>query len=221
MTKSGSFLESLAEEDRTALAARWGVRRHAAKEVVVGHGEETREVFFMLTGRARITVYSEGGKAVAFRDVGPGGIFGEVAAIDGGPRSASVVTLEAAEIAVLPQPEFRQLVNSRPGFTWALLAYFALQMRDMTERVYEYSTLVVRKRLLRELLRLAEDRAGGQGRISPAPTHFDLASRISTHREAVSREMSALARRKLVERREGALILNDLQELERLCGGED
>ena len=67
----------------------------------------------------------------------------------------------------------------------------------MTERVYEFSTLVVRKRLIRELLRLAEDneQREGSASISPAPTHFDLAARISTHREAVSREMSALAKR--------------------------
>jgi hypothetical protein len=89
----------------------------------------------------------------------------------------------------------------------------------MTDRVFEFSTLVVRKRLILELLRRAEEiePLNGQVSISPAPTHFELAARISTHREAVSREMSVLAKKGLIERRGGRLILHDLAVLERLA----
>jgi hypothetical protein len=73
------------------------------------------------------------------------------------------------------------------------------------------------------LLRLAGDSEQREGRasISPAPTHFDLAARISTHREAVSREMSALAKRKLIEKRGRALILHDLAGLHALSDAEE
>ncbi|MCU6313095.1 helix-turn-helix domain-containing protein, partial [Enterobacter cloacae] len=85
------------------------------------------------------------------------------------------------------------------------------------------STLVVRKRLILELLRRAEEigPVNGQVSVDPAPTHFELAAKISTHREAVSREMSALAKRGLVERRNGRLMLRDLPALEVLAGKND
>ncbi|MGH6923302.1 MAG: Crp/Fnr family transcriptional regulator [Propylenella sp.] len=223
MPTSGSFLRGLEADDRAALEERWSVRHYDRKTMIIAHDEESRDVFFVLEGRARATVYSEGGKAVAFRDIETGGIFGELAAIDGGTRSASVVALDPVRVATLPEAAFRELVTSRPGLAWALLKHLTLQVRHMTERVYEYSTLIVRQRLIRELLRLAE-RADGQevpAEISPAPTHFDLASRISTHREAVSREMSALARRGLIEKRGKRLILKRPDKLEELCGEEE
>jgi CRP-like cAMP-binding protein len=222
MTTPGSFLGGLADADRAALAERWTARRYGQKEMIIAHDEESRDVFFVLEGRARATVYSEGGKAVAYRDMEPGDIFGELAAIDGGRRSASVVAVGPVLAARLSQVVFRDIVTSHPRLAWALLAHLALQMRRMTERVYEFSTLVVRKRLIRELLRLAQDeQADGRAAIRPAPTHTDLAAKISTHREAVSRELSALARRKLIARGGNALILVDVETLRELASEDE
>ena len=89
MTTPKSFLGHLAEDDRAALAERWVVRRYKRKEMIIAHEEASRDVFFVLEGRALATVYSEGGRAVAYRDMGPGQIFGEFAAIDGQARSAT------------------------------------------------------------------------------------------------------------------------------------
>jgi CRP-like cAMP-binding protein len=168
-------------------------------------------------------LFSEDGRTVAYRDIEPGNIFGELAAIDGRVRSATVVALEAVRVARLAEAAFRELVSGRPTFTWALLTYLSGQVRRLTDRVYEFSTLVVRKRLIRELLRLAgaAEQAGGEASITPAPTHFDLAAKISTHREAVSREMSALAKRKIIEKRGGSLVLRDLATLRTLGGKDD
>ena len=221
MTGSAAFLSRLAEADRAALAARWTVRHYQRDEMIIAHDESGRDVFFVLEGRARATVFSERGRAVAYRDMEPGDIFGELAAIDGRARSASVVALEAMRAARLPEAAFRDIVDARPTFTWALLQHLSGEMRRMTDRIYEFSTLVVRKRLIRELLRLAQASEEGRAAIAPAPTHFDLAARISTHREAVSREMSALAKRGLIERRGGSLVIRDLAGLKALAGGDD
>jgi CRP/FNR family transcriptional regulator, cyclic AMP receptor protein len=223
MTASTTFLSRLSEADRAALAALWSVRRYGRDETIIAHDESGRDVFFVLEGRARVTLFSEDGRTVAYRDIEPGEIFGELAAIDGKPRSATVAALDDMRAARLSHAAFRQIVNTRPTFTWALLEYLSGQMRRLTDRVYEFSTLVVRKRLIRELLRLANGtgRAEGSGTIAPVPTHFDLAAKISTHREAVSREMSALAKRKLIEKRDGSLVLRDLEALKALAGSDD
>ncbi|MGI6854608.1 Crp/Fnr family transcriptional regulator [Mesorhizobium sp. 1B3] len=223
MTASPALLSKLDAADLAALAERWSERNYLPNELIIAHGDSGRDVFFLLEGRARVTLFSEDGREIAYRDIGPGEIFGELAGIDGKARSASIVALGPTRAARLPGPAFRDVVINRPTFAWLLLEHLSAQLRRMTERVYEFSTLVVRKRLILELLRRAEEigPVNGQVSVEPAPTHFELAAKISTHREAVSREMSALAKRGLVERRNGRLMLRDLPALEVLAGKND
>jgi CRP/FNR family cyclic AMP-dependent transcriptional regulator len=217
------FLFEVGAADRATLEARWTVQRYEAEETIVAHDEPGRDVFFVLEGRARATVFSSGGRAIAYRDIEPGGIFGELAAIDGKTRSASIVAVGTMSVARLPEKAFRDLINTRPGFTWALLHHLSSQMRRMTDRIYEFNTLVVRKRLVRELLRLASEKDSDDKSlsISPAPTHFDLASMISTHREAVSRAMSALAKQGLIEKRGRSIVLRAPRELRAIAEAEE
>lgn len=223
MASPNSFLSRIESSDRAALEARWRLQRLNRNETVIAQEEEGRDVFFLIEGHARVTIYSAGGRVVAYRDIAPGDIFGELASIDGGVRSASVVALEPISVARLSAAAFREIVTTHPTFAWAVLNHFAQQMRRLTERVYEYTTLVVRQRLVRELLRLA-DKQGHQDappKIDPAPTHFDLAASISTHREAVSREMSTFAKQGLVEKRGRALVLCNVPALRTIAAGDD
>jgi CRP/FNR family cyclic AMP-dependent transcriptional regulator len=220
VTASPAFLSKLCEADLVALAGRWSERSYRHNELIIAHGDGGRDVFFLLQGRARVTLFSQDGREIAYRDIEPGEIFGELAGIDGKERSASVIALGATRAARLPGAAFRDIVYNHPTFAWMLLEHLSVQLRRMTDRVYEFSTLVVRKRLILELLRRADEigPVDGQVCINPAPTHFELAAKISTHREAVSREMSALAKRGLIERRGGRLMLCDLTALEVLAG---
>ncbi len=214
MTNRG-FLDRLSAGDRAVLEELFIVRDYAHGEIVISHLDEDRDVFFVLEGRLRATLYSRSGREVNYRDVGPGDVVGELAAIDGAPRSATVEELEPARLGRLSAAAFRELVKTRPGLNAILLEHLSAQIRRLTERVFEFSTLAVRDRLLHELLRLAEATSMQDGRaeIRPAPTQFELAHRISSHREVVSREMSGLSKAGLVVKREGALIISDLDQL--------
>ncbi len=100
----------------------------------------------------------------------------------------------------------------------ATLKRLTNQLRVLSERVFEFSTLTVKNRIHAELLRLARDHMRGENTaaISPAPTHAHIASRVSTHREAVTRELNDLARAGLIERRHGVLIIRDVNHLIRM-----
>jgi CRP-like cAMP-binding protein len=111
---------------------------------------------------------------------------------------------------------FREVLQSEPTVMLALLRQFVTKIRALTIRVYEFSALAVNNRIQAELLRLAKlaPPQDKHAQIKSAPTHAEIASRISTHREAVSRELNRLTRLGIIERKSGALVIRDIDRLE-------
>lgn len=213
-----ALLQDVPDARLAALARECAWRHAAAGETVVTRDAGDRGVYLVAAGRVQVTTYSAGGRQVTFRDVAAGDWFGEVAAIDGGPRSADVQALEPSLLAVLPPALFAALLETEPGVARQVLQRLTALVRSLSERVIELSTLGVTQRLQAELLRLAREAGvhGNRARLEPAPRHADLASRISTYREQVSRELSALQQAGLVEKDGRALVLGDVAALARL-----
>jgi CRP-like cAMP-binding protein len=193
-------------------------KKHERGKNIIHAQDITRDVFFLVAGRARVSMYSVAGKPVSFREIGPGDMFGEFAAIDGGPRSTSVEVLETSLVAFLSGTDFKEMLRAQPLVMEAVLVHAVAQIRGLTARVFEFSTLAVNNRIQAELLRLAKAGhvLGRQARISPFPKHGEIASRISTHREAVTRCLNLLEKKKLIQRAGTTLLINDLRELERM-----
>lgn len=211
----GSFLDGLGCEDREVFVAALTPRRYPPGRVVIAHLDDGDDVHVVLEGAAEVTLHGDDGRQVAYRLLRAGDVFGELAAMDRQPRSASVVTRDAALIGVMPARRFEALLADRPELRRAFLRHLSSVIRALTERVFEMSALFVRQRLARELLRAAEADADGSGDavIRNPPTHFDLAARIGSHREAVSREMSELRRNAIVVREGPALRIKDPVQL--------
>ena len=201
-----------------SIAQKCAWRSFHAEQQIVGQQDETREVHFILSGRVRVNLYSPDGRDVSFRELGAGEMFGELAALDPAPRSANVIALGPTTTASLKAAEFSQLLRDHPAVSAATLRRLVRLVRSLSERVFEFSTLAVRNRIHAELLRLCREgmTSDNAARIDPAPTHAEIASRISTHREAVSRELGELARARLVERNGHALVVHDVARLARL-----
>lgn len=198
-----------------AVHGRCSWRRYEPGEPIVDYLDASDHVFFVTTGEVKVTIYSMAGRAVSFRTLGPGDVFGEYAAIDGEPRSAGVEARSTCLIASMSGADFRKLLDSEPVVTREVLKGLVRNVRRLTTRVYEFSTLAVSHRIQAELLRLASlmPRQGKSARLAPAPTHAEIASQVSTHREAVTRELNRLARVGVIERQRGVLIVIDLDRL--------
>ncbi len=216
--RSIEIFQGLSDPDIKTIAQLCRRRRFRPDEQLFGHGDETRDVYFIADGRVLITIFSPTGKEIAFRTLGAGEVFGEIAAVDGGARSAAAIAATDAVILTITAADFRRMLSRLPSVNEALLAHLARLVRALSERVYEFSTLAVRNRVHAELLRLAREHMTGPtlANIYPAPTHLEIANRISTHREAVSRELSDLANRGLIERRGRNLVIKDVPALEEL-----
>lgn len=213
-----NILSGLPVQSFEHLAKTCSWREYAAGEEICGYQDQLTDVLFLLAGKARVIIYSAEGKAVLFVDLAPATMFGEIAAIDGKPRSASVEALEPCSVASLPTRKFQELLIIEPSVALATLRHLTAEVRRLSERIFEFSTMVVQNRIQAELIRLANEgqKSNGQILLVPAPSLSDIANRISTHREAVSREISRLASLGLLRRDRDGLRITDLDGLKGL-----
>lgn len=186
-----------------------------AGQIVIGHQDRTRDVFLVVEGRLRIELLSLNGREVILAEVGPGEITGEFAALDDQPRSASVGAVTACTLISIPGDHFVRSVLADSGSAWWLTQRLVRQIRLLNERNFELNALAVRSRLHCELLRLCIDAGIADNRavIAPAPTHAHLASRIGTHREAVTREMQYLQKDNIVRQQGREMTIEDVSRL--------
>ncbi len=145
-------------------------------------------------------------------------MFGELAAIDGKARSTHVVTLSDALIASMSKDAFWSALLSYQQVAGVTLKRLSYMVRMLCERIFEYSTLGVKNRIHAELLRCAHEVSNDSGKvvITNPPTHAEIANRLATHREAVTRECKHLESIGLIEWRPGRHVINDVETLERL-----
>lgn len=202
--------------ERLAQQCRW--KHFTRGQRVVSRDAEDYDVYLVVSGKVRITAFSSAGRQVTYRDLVSGDWFGDLAAIDRRSRSADVDALEDAVLASMSPAIFTDLVQREPAVCQRVLERLVALVRDLTERVFDLSTLGVQNRVHAELLRLAREAAPGSNsaRIAPAPKHSDIASKVSTYREQVARELSALAKEGLLQRSNGTLIIPDIARLEKM-----
>jgi CRP-like cAMP-binding protein len=211
------LLRSVDPDELRRLEARCTWRRVSAREWVLDHQASGTDTFFLLQGIVRVSV-SAAGRETILRDIRAGEFFGELAALDGRPRSAGIMAVTDAVLASMPAGVFREVIHRYPDVCDQVLACLVREIRTLANRTNETAGLSLKPRLWAELLRLARPAsAGGPGMVvSPPPTHAELAARVSGHREAVTRELGALERAGLIERRRGAIVLADAPRLHRM-----
>jgi len=212
------LLASLSEADRQAVEDRCLWRRFAAGKQIIDQYCDSRDVFFVCSGAVRVVVYSLSGREISFDDIKTGGMFGELAAIDGEPRSANVVALADTVVAILPQEAFRRAIGRNPDLALPIMQRLVWMLRTANDRIMDLSVLGANNRVMAELLREARAnvRDDNTAVIKPIPIHADMASRASTTRETVARVMSQLGKKALVKRQSDALVVLDFERLEEM-----
>lgn len=214
-----AILRTLDADERAALARQCRWRRCRADEQIIDHLSDTRDVCFVVEGAVRVVSHSVSGREISFDEVEAGGFIGELAAIDGGPRSASVVARdENTLVAFMPPRAFQELVTGRPELALMVMRRLCSMVRQATERIMDLSTLAANNRVHAELLRLARRnrKPDGTAVITPVPVHGDIAARISATRETVARVMGELTRDGLIEKRGTSLVIRAFDRLDEM-----
>jgi len=210
------LLNGLKPADVAKLEEYCRYKKFAAGEQIFDRQSQTTDVFFVVRGNVRIVNYSLSGREITLDDVKQGGHFGELAAIDGAPRSASVMALSDCVIVSMPQKVFLSALEKYPSISLAVMRDLAHIVRRSTDRIMDLSTLGANNRVHAELLRQATTNGSvkNEATIKPIPVHSDLASWVSTTRETVARVLNDLARQGILERRKDHLVIHDVSRLQ-------
>ncbi len=212
----------LAPLDRAAVArlesvCSWKVVH--TNEPIVSRDSDSRDVFFVVKGRCRIVNFSPSGREVAYAVAGPGEYFGEMAAIDGLPRSATVVALEDCVLGAITPQAFRELIEEYPKVAFVIMEKLVRIVRTSDDRIMDLATLSAYQRVYSEILKLMKPDPVRQGSwlIYPLPTQAQIAAQASTTRETVARVLSHLASDGIAERKSKTLYIRQIERLRQLC----
>lgn len=178
-------LQALQEESLRAIAARGGVRRYPAHTVLLTEGDEGDSLYVLLSGRVKVYAANEAGKEVILTTLGAGEYFGELA-LDGGTRSASVMTLEPCSCAVVTGANLREFIVAHPDFAQHLIVNLIRRLRRLTGSVKSLALEDVYSRVV-GLLQALSVPEGGHRVVPQKLTQQDIAEHVGSSREMVSR----------------------------------
>jgi CRP/FNR family transcriptional regulator, cyclic AMP receptor protein len=217
------LLASLSAAELASVDQRCRWRRYKAGEQILDRDSDTRDVLFIAQGRIRIVNYAASGREIAFAVVEAGGHVGELSALDGEARSATVVAVADCTVASLSAEAFGALLERHASMAVALLRHLSRIIRTGDERIAELSVLGAVQRVYRELLRLAEPDPSDANawRIVELPTQQDIASRVGATRETVARALGQILTAGVVKRQGRTLLIRDREMLEELSDPPD
>jgi CRP/FNR family cyclic AMP-dependent transcriptional regulator len=213
-----ALLRPIEPKELAALERRCQWRHAKAKEWLIEREDVGTDIFFLTSGVVRVLITPSPDREVILADINAGGYFGEMAAIDGQPRSAGILAITDATIAVMSSPVFREVLRSHPDIAEQLLKQLVGRIRTLDQRINEFSSMDVKHRIYAELLRRSrpDPTDERQAVVSPPPVHSDIAARVSTRREMVARELKALERSGLLLKRRGAFVITNVPAMVRM-----
>jgi CRP-like cAMP-binding protein len=217
-------LAPLSENVRRDVEKRCIWKEYKPDEQIIDRESENRDVFFVVGGVVRIVNYSYSGREVSYDEIRAGGMFGELSAIDGKPRSASVVAMKKTLVAALAPEPFKKLMRELPEFAVSVIERLAAIIRASNDRIMDLSTLGAYSRVYAEILRLARALAkedADNALIDPLPVHSNLAAACGTTRETVARAISDLIKKGVAEKQGSGLNIKDLWGLKDIVEGGD
>lgn len=216
-TKNVPLFTNLSAKDRSAICSVMIQRSFKTGDIIVHEEDDEHQTFFIIiSGSVHVTVLSSEGKQAILATLRSGEFFGEMAVLDGEPRSASVVAAEECRLLMLYRKTFIEILQKYPKITIAMLIEMSRRLRRSNRHINTLSMMSVYGRVADVLLQLAKDSGRKVGRmivIDKRPTHQIIAEMAGTSRETVSRVLSQLQKKRYLTIDRKRLVILDEAKL--------
>jgi CRP-like cAMP-binding protein len=206
----------LPDEERERLGSLLRARRYTRGEVIFLEGDEGTALCLIAEGRIRIQLTGADGREVVINVYGPAEFFGELALLDGEPRSADAIAQDASRVFWLQREDFAAFLDSHPRAAMTMLASLSRRLRHTTRVVQDATFRDVPARLARVLLDLAARNGQPipQGiRIESRLTQGELAAMVGASRETVNRALRGFEQRGLIGWEASRITINQPEQL--------
>ncbi|MGH3874035.1 MAG: Crp/Fnr family transcriptional regulator [Pseudonocardiaceae bacterium] len=208
------LFQALSQESISAAARAGRSRTYPPGQIICHQGDPGDHLYAVLEGLVKVVFTAARGDEMVLNILGPGEIFGELALLDGSPRSASVVALKPASIFVLPRKQLLELISSHPELADEFLKLIGKLVRKLTEKAGDLAFLDLGGRLAKLLLQLSARHGHTHSIVlEDGMTQTDLAGMIGASRPAVNRALQSLVARGLITVQGRTIVLVDLEAL--------
>lgn len=206
-----SLFANASVEELVELVSKARCHAYPKNNVLFYEGDPARSVYLVIDGQVKISLISEDAKEVELEIIEAGEVIGLIPLMDGGDQPATAQTTRKSYLAQFSRRDLREWYEHNEAAHQELLSQFSKRLRNAYQRIGEHALLCVRDRLFSALLEIAEREgergAGGNGPLEfTRPTHQELADRIGSSREVVSRVLKELLESDMLQAAEGRVI---------------
>ena len=214
---------TLDEAERRAVADEMREVNFEPSQVIFARGDAGREIYLVVSGRVRISVLTAEGRELSFAHAEPGAIFGEIAMLDGGLRSADATAVNKVSALSLSKPAFKRLMETEPHVAEAAVRFLCSRIREADQQLEAIALYPIAGRLARFVLAAARAKAPNSEEaritIDLPMSQSELALLIGASRPKVNTALSLLETSGALERN-GTRIVCDIEELQAIAGAE-
>jgi len=205
----------LPESDLDALSPRLQWQRIEAGQPLTFQQDTGHEIYLIVQGAVKSLMYTESGKEITYEENHAGSFVGEVSAIDGMPGQAQLVAIKDSVVARMDYEEFASLMSRNPRLSAEVARKMCESIRTLCDRVYELSAMPVARRIDLELYRLAASHSedGVSAILDEMPRHVEIANRVNTQRESVTKHFTRLRKHGVIIKKKGKVVIPDIELL--------
>ena len=218
--EAAQIFSEMDADAREALTAEFRPVTFNAGQAIFSRGDEGRELYLVLSGRVRLSVLTAEGRELSFAHAGEGDIFGEIAMLDGSPRTADATAVKKTQAMSLSRPALDRVVEGSPALAHSIISFLCRRLREADIQLEGVALHRIEVRLARYLAGLAQqvapDRDEGHVDVEIGVSQGELALLLGASRPKVNGALTMLEDQGIVERVDGKLRC-DLEELRALA----
>jgi CRP/FNR family transcriptional regulator, cyclic AMP receptor protein len=208
---------ALDQQDRTDIAGRMRRVQFEADQMIFSRGDPGRDIYMVIEGRIRLSVLSSDGRELSFDHAGPGHVFGEIATLDGGERTAGATAISRVQAMSLPQRALMELIENNPKVASAAIRFLCQRLRDTDQRLEAIALHRIEVRLARLMLSALKLQSAivkdGKAKLDLGMSQGELALLIGASRPKVNIALTLLEDTGAITR-QGAGYICDIEALE-------
>jgi len=214
---------ALDQQDRTDIAGRMRRVQFEPDQMIFSRGDPGRDIYLVIEGRIRLSVLSSDGRELSFDHAGPGHVFGEIATLDGGERTAGATAISRVQAMSLPQKALMDLIENNPKVATAAIRFLCQRLRDTDQRLEAIALHRIEVRLARLMLSALKLQSatvkGGKAKLDLGMSQGELALLIGASRPKVNIALTLLEDTGAITR-QGSGYICDIEALAGVADAE-